>query len=138
VCRSRAILEVAGVRRWALASEPARGAVRQALVDFTSAAQSGTGPGELTAAHLAIHSSFVGLTESPRLIAVAAAISAEVRLGLAKVDRIRRNSDEQVASHRELLNLLENGDIEAAATELEHHLEHAETSMLTALHLSDG
>jgi len=138
VCRSRAILEVAGVRRWALASESARNAVRRALVDFAAVAQSGAGPAEQTAAHLAIHRSFVGLTESPRLMAVAAAISAEVRLGLAKVDRIRRNSDEQVASHRELLNLLEHGELEAAATELGHHLEHAETSMLTALHMSDG
>ena len=66
---------------------------------------------------------------------LADAVSAEVRLGLAKVDRIRRNSSDQVASHRALVNLLERGDVEAAARELEDHLEHAETSMLTALRL---
>jgi DNA-binding GntR family transcriptional regulator len=135
VCRSRAVLEVAGVRRWAEASEEARDAVRRALVDFTKAAQSDAGAAELTAAHLAIHRSFVGLTESPRLLAMAESLSAEVRLGLAKVDRIRRNSYEQVTSHRALLNLLERGDVETAAKELEHHLEHAEISMLNALHL---
>jgi DNA-binding GntR family transcriptional regulator len=135
VCRSRAVLEVAGVRRWAEASEEARDAVRQALVDFTTAARADAGRAELTAAHLAIHRSFVGLTESPRLTSLADALSAEVRLGLAKVDRIRRNSHDQVTSHRALLNLLERGDVEAAATELEQHLEHAEASMLDALHL---
>ncbi len=99
------------------------------------AAQSDAGATALTAAHLAIHRAFVGLTESTRLTALADSLSAEVRLGLAKVDRIRRNSAEQVASHRALLDLLERGNIEAAATQLEQHLEHAEESMLTALHL---
>lgn len=135
VCRARSVLEVAGVRRWPEASEEARDAVRQALVDFTQAAQSDPGPAELTAAHLVIHRSFVGLTESPRLTALADALSAEVRLGLAKVDRIRRNSHEQVTSHRALLNLLERGDVETAARELEQHLGHAQRSMLTALQL---
>jgi DNA-binding GntR family transcriptional regulator len=135
VCRSRAVLEVAGVRRWRAAAEESREAVRRALVDFTVAVQSDAGRAELTAAHLAIHRSFVGLTESPRLIALADALTAEVRLGLAKVDRIRRNSADQVASHRALLNLLERDDVEGAAAELEHHLEHAEDSMLDALHL---
>ncbi|MGH3333001.1 MAG: GntR family transcriptional regulator [Nocardioidaceae bacterium] len=138
VCRSRAVVEVAGVRRWEQASEEARDAVRQALVDFTAAAESGASPTELTAAHLAIHRAFAGLTESPRLMALADSLSAEVRLGLAKVDRIRRNAREQVTSHRTLLNLLERGDIERAANELEHHLGHAETSMLDALHLPHG
>ena len=134
-CVARAVVEVAGVRRWATAGEPARDAVRQALVDFSVAAQSGASPAELTAAHLAIHRAFAGLSESPRLTALADALASEIRLGLAKVDRIRRNSQDQVASHRALLGLLERGDTEAAAAELEDHLAHAETSMLAALHL---
>lgn len=138
VCRSRAVIEVAGVRRWGEASEEARDAVRRALNDFTQVARTDAGPTELTAAHLAIHRSFVGLTESPRLMALADALSAEVRLGLAKVDRIRRNARQQVTSHRALLDLLERGDVEAASRELELHLQHAETSMLTALHLPHG
>ena len=138
VCRARAFLEVAGVRQWARAGEEAREAVRQAVARFSAVAQSDAGPAELTAAHLAIHSSFVALTESPRLIAVAESISAELRLGLAKVDRIRRNSEQQVTSHQGLLDLLERGDIDAAVEELQDHLEGAETSMLTALHLSGG
>lgn len=136
VARARAVLEVAGVRRWAEASEQARDAVRQALVDFHTAASSQASPSELTAAHLGIHRSLAGLTESPRLLSLADALYAEIRLALAKVDRIRRNAPDQVASHRTLLTLLERGDLDAAAGELEHHLEHAESSMLEALRLS--
>jgi DNA-binding GntR family transcriptional regulator len=137
VCVSRAVVETAGVRRWTEASEEARDAVRRALVEFTVAAQSGAGPAELNAAHLAIHRALAGLTESPRLIALADSLTAEIRLGLAKVNRIRRNANEQVASHRALLNLLERGDVDAAAAELGEHLAHAETSMLSALHLDE-
>ncbi len=134
---SRAVVETAGVRRWADASDEARDAVRRALVDFTLAARSGASPAELNAAHLAVHRAFAGLTESPRLMALADALTAEIRLALAKVDRIRRNAHEQVATHRALLNLLERGDVDAAAAELEQHLAHAETSMLSALHLEE-
>lgn len=136
VARARAVLEVAGVRRWEQASEQARDAVRQALVDFHTTASGNATPSELTAAHLAIHRSLAGLTESPRLLALADALYAEIRLALAKVDRIRRNAQDQVTSHRTLLTLLERGDLDTAARELEHHLEHAESSMLEALHLT--
>jgi DNA-binding GntR family transcriptional regulator len=135
VGRARAVVEVAGVRRWAQAGEEARDAVRRALEDFEAIATSPATPAELTAAHLAIHRAFAGLTESPRLIALADALYAEVRLGLAKVDRIRRNASEQVASHGSLLTLLESGDVDTAARRLEEHLQHAEESMLEALHL---
>lgn len=136
---ARSVLEVAGVRRWAESTEEAKDSVRRALADFTAIANGtdprvGT-PAALTAAHLAVHRAFVGLTGSPRLVALADALSDEVRLGLAKVDRIRRNAREQVASHSELIDLLERGEVEAAARELEEHLQHAESSMLQALHL---
>jgi len=135
VCTARAILEVAGVRRWRAASEESRDAVRQALADFTVAARSDAGAAELTAAHLTIHRAFVGLTESPRLMALADALTAEVRLGLAKVDRIRRNSYDQVHSHGALVHLLERGEVDAAAAALDEHLANAQNSMLAALHL---
>ena len=136
VGRARTVVEVAGVRRWAEADDEARDTVRQALVDFHTAATSQATPSELTAAHLAIHRAFAALTESPRLLALADSLYAEVRLGLAKVDRIRRNAHDQVTSHRSLLTLLERGDVETAAHELEQHLAHAENSMLEALHLT--
>ena len=138
VGRARAVLEVAGVRRWEAATEEARDAVRRALVDFHTVASSNATPSELTAAHLAIHRALAGLNESPRLLALADSLYSEIRLALAKVDRIRRNAPDQVASHRTLLTLLERGEVDTAARELEHHLAHAETSMLEALHLPSG
>lgn len=135
VGRARAVVEIAGVRRWAEASEEARDAVRRALDDFDAAAATDATPSELTAAHLAIHRALAGLTESARLVALADALYAEIRLGLAKVDRIRRNAGQQVHAHRRLLDLLEAGDVDQAARELADHLAHAETSMLEALHL---
>lgn len=133
VCRARTVLEVAGVRRWGDASDTARDAVRQALGDFTSLAQTGASAAELTAAHLAIHRAFAGLSESPRLLALSDSLSAEVRLALAKVDRIRRNAPEQVHSHGTLLDLLEHGDLDGAAAELADHLDHGEAAMLESL-----
>jgi DNA-binding GntR family transcriptional regulator len=136
VCAARAVLEVAGVHRWDSASEESREACRQALRDFSAAAEAQASPAELTAAHLAIHRSFVGLTESSRLVALAESLTAEIRLALARVDRIRRNAGDQVHSHATLVELLDRGDVQAAANELARHLENAESSMLTALDLN--
>jgi DNA-binding GntR family transcriptional regulator len=136
VCAARAVLEVAGVHRWDSVSEESREACRQALRDFAAAAEAEASPAELTAAHLAIHRSFVGLTESSRLVALAESLTAEIRLALARVDRIRRNAGDQVHSHATLVELLDSGDVQAAANELARHLEHAEASMLTALDLN--
>jgi DNA-binding GntR family transcriptional regulator len=136
VCTARAVLEVAGVRRWPEASEADRDACRQALARFEQAAATDARPGELTAAHLAIHRSFVALTGSARLVALAESLTAEIRLALAKVDRIRRNSRDQVHSHESLVSLLEAGEVDAAVASLERHLRDAETSMRTALDLA--
>jgi DNA-binding GntR family transcriptional regulator len=136
VCAARAVLEVAGVRRWAEAGDEARSACRRALDAFTEATEAGVSPAELTAAHLAIHRSFVGLTESSRLLALDEALTDEVRLALARVDRIRRHTFDAVQDHAALIDLLDDDDVEGAARELEHHLLHAEASMLEALHLA--
>ena len=81
--------------------------------------------------------SFVGLTGSERLVAMADALNAEIRLALASVDRTRRDAPDQAHSHTELVRLLEAGEVETAATELAHHLHGAEISMLGALGLVD-
>jgi DNA-binding GntR family transcriptional regulator len=133
VCRSRAVLEIAGLRAWPTASQQARESVREAVADYALAADSGAMTADLAEAHLAFHRSLVGLTDSPRLVAFAETVIAEIRLALARVDRVRRNAREQAASHRALLTLLERGAIEEAVHDLEHHLGHGETSMLEAL-----
>ncbi len=137
VCTARAVLELAGVRRWREADEDDRDTCRSALRAFAEAAESQARPAELTAAHLSLHAAFVALTGSARLVALAESLTAEIRLALAKVDRIRRNAGQQVHSHRALLDLLDGGDVDGAVRELTHHLEHAEASMLTALELAD-
>jgi DNA-binding GntR family transcriptional regulator len=128
VCRTRTVLETAGVRRWADASEGARQAVRDALTALTEAA-----PADFTARHLEFHLSLVSLTESSRLIASAESVYAEVRLALAQVDRLRRNYAEQIAAHRLLVRLLEQGRVEDTVTELDQHIRDGSESMLSRL-----
>ncbi|MGN6780100.1 MAG: GntR family transcriptional regulator [Marmoricola sp.] len=142
VCRARLALESAGVRAWPEAAEDARSAVRAALEAFAAlvrgpedptAPRSAPGIPELTARHLAIHRALVALTGSPRLLAAADSLYAEIRLALANVDRIRRNAEEQVCSHTALVELLESGDTEATLAELDEHLAGARTSMLATV-----
>jgi DNA-binding GntR family transcriptional regulator len=127
------VLEVAGVRRWPEASEELRDEVRSALATYTLAVREGASYQQLNEKHLAVHRSLVGLLDSPRLVATAEALSAELRLALAQIDRIRRNAHDQAGSHNHLLDLLERGDIEAAVTEIEGHLADAEVAILDAL-----
>ena len=133
VGRARLVVEMAGLQRWDEASVEAREAVRQAVAEFRRAAGTSASAAELTAAHLAIHAAIAGLTESPRLVAMAEALYTEIKLALASVDRIRRNAQDQVHSHGELVELMEAGRMDRAAAELRHHLEHAEQAMLDSL-----
>jgi DNA-binding GntR family transcriptional regulator len=135
VSRVRAVLETAGVRHWPTAGEEARDAVRLALADYQRAVAEGASYQELNQRHLAIHLSLVGLTESPRLVAMATAVVAELRLALAQIDRVRRNARDQAGSHHHLLDLLESGDVEAAVAELDDHLGGAEDAIIERLDL---
>ena len=135
VSRARGVLELAGVQHWDTAEEADREAVRTALQEYGAAVARSAEYGELNRRHLAIHLSLVGLTGSPRLVAMAAQLTAELRLALAQVDRVRQNASDQAASHQHLLDLLEAGDVDAAAAELEEHLEGAESAILERLGL---
>src|SRR4249919_1998945 len=109
--------------------------VRGALADYERAVAEGASYQELNQRHLAIHLSLVGLTGSPRLVAMAASIVAELRLALAQIDRVRRNARDQAGSHHHLLDLLESGDIEAAVAELDGPLGGAEDAIIERLDL---
>lgn len=132
VCRARLVLETAGARCWTTASPPARVAVREALDRYLAAAKDGATYQELNERHLALHISFVGLTESPRVIAMAEALMGELKVALAQIDRIRRNAHDQAGSHRELVELMESGDTDASVRALEQHLRDAETAITEA------
>jgi DNA-binding GntR family transcriptional regulator len=86
----------------------------------------------LTEAHLRVHRGFVGLTGSERLLAAFDSISAEIRLALAHLDRMRANISDQVVDHTRLVDLLENGTLDEALDELRRHLFAAEESLLSA------
>jgi DNA-binding GntR family transcriptional regulator len=132
VTLARQALEAAGMRRWTDAAGADREALHEALDRYARLAVETDDPATLTQAHLQIHRALVGLTGSQRLLAAADALSAEIRLGLAHLDRTRGNIDEQVSDHRRLVQLLEAGDEPAALTELAHHLSLAEASLLHA------
>ena len=133
VVRARAVLEIAGVRHWSSASEGARQAVRSALQEYAAAVDGDATYQRLNERHLALHLSLVGLSESPRLVGMAETLIAELKVALAQIDRIRRNAHDQAGSHIHLLELLEAGDIEAAAADLEAHLAGAEVAIREAL-----
>ena len=136
ICCARWVLEGAGVRRWPDADDEHRDAVRSSLVRYTGAVRAGASYQELNERHLAFHVSLVGLTDSPRLVAMAESLMVELKLALAQVDRIRRNAHDQADSHTALVMLLERGDVDGASSFLEKHLADAETSILGALGLA--
>lgn len=130
---ARASLEQSGVLHWPDAAPSRRAAVRAALDGYAALARHTCDPAALTEAHLQIHRALVGLTGSERLVAAADAYSGELRLGLARLDRIRGNVDEQVESHRRLVDLLEADDVPGAAAALARHLAAAEGSLHDAV-----
>ena len=135
VSRARAVLELAGVRSWPDASDADRKAVRTALEDYAAAIAADASYEELNRRHLAIHLTFVGLTGSARLVAMGAAVHAELRLALAQVERVSRNASDQVAAHQLLVELLEADEVDEAAAELQRHLAAGEAAILERLGL---
>ncbi len=133
VLRARAVLEVAGIRHWPEATEEARDRVREALDAYTTATADGASYQVLNERHLRLHLSLVGLTGSARLESMAAALIGELKVALARIDRIRRNAHDQAGSHSHLLELLECGDVDAAVTDLEQHLAGADQAIRSAL-----
>jgi DNA-binding GntR family transcriptional regulator len=65
-------------------------------------------------------------------------VTAEIRLALAHLDRLRLNAAEQVTDHQRLLDMLEDGDTEGVATELVAHLADAESSLVETLYVPEG
>ena len=136
VCAARGVLEGAGVRRWREADESQRELVRSTLHAYTSAVRRGGSYQELNERHLAFHVSLVGLTGSPRLVAMADHLVVELKLALAQVDRLRRNAHDQADTHTALVQLLENDDIDGASAFLQEHLAAAEVAIVEALGLA--
>ncbi len=135
VCRARWVLEGAGVRRWLEATDEQRDHVRTSLREYTDAVRAEGTYQSLNALHLAFHVSLVGLTGSPRLVAMAENLVVELKLALAQVERIRRNAHDEADSHIALVDLLEADDVDGAHRFLRAHLEDAEAEIIEALEL---
>lgn len=135
VCAARWVLEGAGVARWAEADESQRDHVRRSLRDYTEAVRAEGTYQELNTLHLDFHVSLVGLTGSPRLVAMADNLVVELKLALAQVERIARNAHDEADTHVALVQLLEDDDVPAALDFLRQHLADAETEIIGALRL---
>ena len=135
VCLARWVLEGAGVRSWAAATEEQREHVRSTLSAYTTAVRQKASYQELNERHLAFHVSLVALTGSPRLVAMADGLMDELKLALAQVERINRNAHDQAETHLALVRLLEDCDVEGATEFLRRHLADAETEIVEALGL---
>ena len=135
VCAARLVLEGAGIRRWRDAGREQRARVRSTLDAYIGAIEADASYQELNERHLAFHVSLVGLTGSPRLVAMQENLVVELKLALAQVDRIRRNAHDQADSHAALVRLLERDDTDAAYAFLVRHLADAEEEIIEALGL---
>jgi len=136
VCAARLVLEGAGIQHWRDASEEQQALVRSTLEAYITAIDTDASYQELNERHLAFHVSLVGLTGSPRLVAMQENLVVELKLALAQVDRIRRNAHDQADSHAALVRLLERDDTDAAYAFLVRHLADAEDEIIEALALS--
>lgn len=136
LCAARLVLEGAGIRSWRSAHETQRAVVRQALEDYLTAIDSGASYQELNRRHLDFHNCLVRLTGSPRLVAMEESLAVELKLALAQVERLRRNAHDQGASHRALIQLLEEDRIEDAHAFLTDHLTAAPGEIIEALGLA--
>ncbi len=133
VCAARLVLEGAGIRRWSEATDEQRERVRTTLDAYITAIHAEASYQELNERHLAFHVSLVGLTGSPRLVAMQENLVVELKLALAQVDRIRRNAHDQADSHAALVRLLESADTDAAYDFLVRHLADAQDDIIEAL-----
>ena len=138
VCCARLVLEGAGVRRWADAAEEQRDRVRTTLAAYIGSIEAEASYQELNERHLDFHVAIVGLTGSPRLVAMQQNLVLELKLALAQVDRLRRNAHDQAGTHAALVRLLEEDRIDAAYEFLVAHLRDAETDIVEALRLSEA
>jgi DNA-binding GntR family transcriptional regulator len=132
VIRARLALEGSGIRCWREAGSRTRRQPRSALQQYVVVARQTRDAAAVTEAHLLIHRAFVGLAESDRLLAAFDSIAAEIRLGLAHLDRMRANAEDQIVEHTNLVDLLEADAVDEALAELGRHLDAAQKSLLEA------
>ncbi len=126
IFEARLVLETAGVRAGTGGADLTPSL--EALERYARASADGDQV-QVTHAHLQFHTSLVALLGNARLLASADALTADLRLALATVERQRGNARQQVADHRRLLRLVKAGDTRRAVAELTRHLHAAQASV---------
>ena len=109
------------------------------LCDSVEAAETAASKGdwkEVSTANLRFHESLVSLAGSRRLDDIFRRLLAELRLGFHVVPSLRRFHERYIDRNRALLDLLEDGDVNRAAHELERYLRDSEERLLRAHRLA--
>ncbi|MEU8109051.1 GntR family transcriptional regulator [Nonomuraea muscovyensis] len=80
---------------------------------------------ESVSEHMALHQALIEAVGSPRLERLYSALAAETRLGLVRLREVYTDRDVLVHEHRELLDTIADGPVEAARAAVAAHLSHA-------------
>ncbi|MEU6739472.1 GntR family transcriptional regulator [Streptosporangium sandarakinum] len=79
---------------------------------------------DVVAEHMALHQAMVVEVGSPRLERLYGVLAAETRLGLVRLRTVYTDRDVLVAEHRELLDAVARGPVDAARRAVAAHLDH--------------
>lgn len=77
------------------------------------------------AEHMALHAALIVAVGSPRLERLYGVLAAETRLGLVRLRAVYEEREVLVAEHRELLDAIAHGPVEAARAAVAAHLSHS-------------
>jgi DNA-binding GntR family transcriptional regulator len=77
------------------------------------------------AEHMALHQALIEAVGSPRLERLYGALAAETRLGLVRLREVYEDRDVLVSEHRQLLEVIAEGPVEAARAAVAAHLSHS-------------
>lgn len=77
------------------------------------------------AEHMALHEALIEAVGSPRLERLYGVLAAETRLGLVGLREVYTDRDVLVSEHRELLDAIAEGPIDAAKAMVRDHLSHS-------------
>lgn len=130
IMRVRRAVELAAVEVSADVDTEKIGPVRDA-VDALAAAAERRDWGNVIEADVAFHRALVALLASPRLNRFYEELQGELQLCLALINRQNEEPDPLVVEHRELLELIENGEQRRCCEVLEAHLADSEQVLKT-------
>jgi DNA-binding GntR family transcriptional regulator len=137
VYRARRLLEPGAVRLGERVADPvAIAAVREAVTEGRAAAATDDWPG-VAAANQHFHRALVALAGSPRLDQQMGLLLAEMRLVFHRMAEVRAFHEPYLELNDRIATLLETGEREQAASQVEDYLATAEQQILAALSLID-